>query len=224
MQRPPEDLRPEAGVETRLEFVLVVGVVHFPSSRFRSVSIPGLDLPEAAVQSGLPGELGVGPGLDDPAAVENDDAVGVNKGGQPVGDHKRRGPAPALLQRLEDHRLGLPVDGAHGVVEDEQGRVLQHGPGDGHALPLAAGKGDPALADKGVVALFKGEDRVVDARRPGGLLDLGVGGPPWPSRRLSRSDFENRKGSCITTPICERTHFRGRVESSRPSSRIDPSA
>ena len=44
-------------------------------------------------------------------------------------------------------RLGLEVDGAGGLVEDQDRRVLQESARERHALPLASGEGHAALAD-----------------------------------------------------------------------------
>ena len=49
--------------------------------------------------------------------------------------------------------LHLDVDGAGGVVEDQDRRVDEQGPGDGDALALAAREGVAPLADHGVVAV-----------------------------------------------------------------------
>ena len=58
----------------------------------------------------------------------------------------------------------------------DDGRVLQQHPGDGQALLLAARQAVAPLADDGVVAVGQGGDDVVDAGRPAGRLQLGVGG------------------------------------------------
>ena len=54
------------------------------------------------------------------------------------------------------------------------GGVLQHGPGDGDALPLTAGEVGAASAHYGVKALLQTGDEAVTARRVGGCLHLGV--------------------------------------------------
>ena len=55
-------------------------------------------------------------------------------------------------QRLLHERLVLGVEVAGGLVEHDDGRVLQQHPGDGQALLLAAGQPVAALADDRVVA------------------------------------------------------------------------
>src|SRR5215218_4984754 len=68
-------------------------------------------------------------GLDDPAVLDHGDLVGLDHGGEPVGDHDGR---PSLAQpphRLGDPGLGGHVETAGRLVQDEQGRVGQPGPG-----------------------------------------------------------------------------------------------
>ena len=94
-------------------------------------------------------QLVVGPHLGDAAAVDHHDAVGVLHGGQAMGDDEDRAPLHQLGQRLLDQELALRVEIGRGLVQDEDGRILQEGAGDGQALPLAAGEPDAALADLG---------------------------------------------------------------------------
>ena len=63
----------------------------------------------------------------------------------------------ASFSRLWPHQdLALVVQGAGGLVQDQDGRVLQEDAGDGDALLLAAGELDAALTDIGVVAILQG--------------------------------------------------------------------
>jgi len=78
----------------------------------------------------------------------------------------------ALLERVEDVGLRARVDRAQRVVQDQDGRILEECARDGDALPLAAGQGDPPLADHGVVAVVEVDDRVVDAGRARRAHDL----------------------------------------------------
>jgi hypothetical protein len=53
-------------------------------------------------------------------------------------------------QRLLDFLLGGRIERRCGLVEDQDGRCLENGAGDGHALLLAARQFQPALADHGI--------------------------------------------------------------------------
>lgn len=58
-----------------------------------------------------------------------------------------------------------------GTHEHEDRRIFEHGPRQRHPLLLAAAEPDTTLADDRVVAVGKGKDSVVDARRLGDLDD-----------------------------------------------------
>ena len=68
-------------------------------------------------------------------------------------------PSARPVERLLDGALGLHVERAGGLVEDEHGRVAQDRARDRDALLLAAGEAVAALADDGVVAVGQRGDR-----------------------------------------------------------------
>ena len=69
-----------------------------------------------------------------------------------MGDDDERRGAPQLLHGGHDIGLVLRVQGAGGLVEQDDRGALEQGAGDGHALALTAGQGAPALADPRVPA------------------------------------------------------------------------
>ena len=137
-------------------------------------------------------QLLVGAALDDPALVEHDDLVGVAHGREPVGDRDRRAPLGQPLELGLDGRLGLRVERARRLVEDQHRRVAQDRPRDRHPLLLAAREAVAALADDRVVAVGQRRDQVVDPRRPRRVLDLLVGRVGRAKRRFSRTLAWNR--------------------------------
>ena len=118
----------------------------------------------------------VGAALDDLAVVQDEDLVGVADGGEPVRDGDRGASCRHGVDGFLDGLLGLRVEGARGLVEDEDGRVAQDGAGDREALLLAAGEPVAALADHGVVAVGQRQEVVVDLRCLRGRDELVVGG------------------------------------------------
>src|SRR6476659_3204966 len=108
---------------------------------------------EGGVAAAAGQELVVGATLDDLAAVEDEDLVGVADGGEPVGDGHRGAALGEVVERLLHGALGAGVEGAGGLVEEQDGRVAQDGPRDRDALLLAAREPVAALADDGVVPL-----------------------------------------------------------------------
>ena len=91
-------------------------------------------------------------GADDAAAVDHDDAVGIDGGGQPMRDHERGAVAHELLERVLHQPLALRIERAGGLVEQQDRRILEDGARDGDALLLAAREPRAALAEEGVVA------------------------------------------------------------------------
>ena len=90
--------------------------------------------------------------VDDPAVLQEDEAVGVAHGRQPVGDGDHRELAAQRPQRARDPGFGHRVQRRRGLVEHEESRPLVQRPGDAQALALAAGEPHATLADDGLQA------------------------------------------------------------------------
>jgi hypothetical protein len=87
------------------------------------------------------------------------------------------GPARALaLERVGDAAFAGHVQVAGSLVQAQQGRVGDPGPGEGHQLPLPGRQQRPPLAHLGVVAVGQAGDHLVGPDRPGGRLDRGSRG------------------------------------------------
>jgi hypothetical protein len=120
-------------------------------------------------------QLGRGAGLDDTAVGDHRDLVGLGDGGQPVGDDDG-GPARAqALEGVGDAGLAGRVQVGGGLVQDQQGRVGDPGPGEGDQLALPGRQQRAPLADLGVVAVGQAGDDLVGPDGAGGRLDLGPG-------------------------------------------------
>ena len=120
-------------------------------------------------------ELGRGAGLDDAAVGDHGDLVGLGDRGQAVGDDDG-GPARAeALEGVGDAGLAGRVQVAGRLVQDQQGRVGDPGPGEGDQLALPGGQQGAPLADLGVEAVGQAGDDLVGPDGPGGGLDLGPG-------------------------------------------------
>ena len=91
---------------------------------------------------------------------------------KPMGDGDRRAALDQVVERFLDLALGLGVDRAGGLVEDQDPRVDQQGAGDRNPLPLAARKRLAPLADQRVVAVGQTQDELVGARGAGRGDDL----------------------------------------------------
>src|SRR5689334_15608890 len=89
----------------------------------RGDELPELLVEEGGVEAALRQESGVGAGLDQSAAVEDQDPVGGEDGGEAVGDHQGGAAALEGLQRLLDEVLGGGVEVARRLVEDQDAGI-----------------------------------------------------------------------------------------------------
>ena len=158
------------------------------------------------------------PSVDDPAVVDHDDAVGEPQGRAAVGDEDRGAVGHERAQRVVDGLLGRGVDGRGGVVEHEDARVGDDGPGQGDALALAARQREAALADDGVVAVGQLVDEPLGAGRHGRGRGPRRRWRRGGRRRCStRTVSENRNASSNTTPTWRRSESSVTSRTSMPS-------
>ncbi|KAH0533739.1 hypothetical protein FGG08_007578 [Glutinoglossum americanum] len=121
-------------------------------------------------------QLVVGAGLDDAAAIDHRHAVDIADGREPVRDDDRGPSAHRLLQGdLHGPFAGL-VEGAGGLVEDQDPRIAVERPGDREALALAPGQARTPVAQDVVQALGETADEfrgIGQLRGPPGALLVG---------------------------------------------------
>jgi hypothetical protein len=87
----------------------------------------------------LPGQqLVVRAVLDEPSAVEDQDAVGVADRREAVSDHERGAAVEELVHRLLDRAFGLAVERARGLVEEQDRRAVVESARDRDPLLLPA--------------------------------------------------------------------------------------
>ncbi len=98
--------------------------------------------------------------------LHDQDLVGVDDGGQAVGDHQGGVVGGDAPQGGLDGLLGARVQGRGGLVEDQDGGIFEDHPGDGHPLLLAARQLQSAFAHRGVIALGRGLDELVQVGQP----------------------------------------------------------
>ena len=60
---------------------------------------------------------------DDPAMIENRDAIGLEDGGEPVRDDDHRPPIHEAIQSLLDEALALRVERARRLVQEKNRRI-----------------------------------------------------------------------------------------------------
>src|SRR6476660_3367814 len=164
-------LEPLGGSRRRIELV----VDHLGQALARLIGL-ALACPEACVNAATGEKLLVRAPLDTLTMVEHDAVVGVDHGGETMGDDERRALARDPLQRVLDLLLSVAVERRGRLVEHEDGRRFEDGAGDGHALLLAARELQSPLAHERVVALRQRYDKVVDLGKFRRLAHLAVAG------------------------------------------------
>ena len=78
----------------------------------------------------------VGAYFDEMAVLQDENTVGTDDAGEPVGDYQGSTALHEAVQGFLDDGLVLGVHAGQGLVEDKDWGVLQEGPSDGDALPL----------------------------------------------------------------------------------------
>ena len=89
-----------------------------------------------------------------------------------MGEDQRRSPDHQALQRLRDDRLVLRVHGRKRLVQHQDRRITQQGPGNCEALTLAAGEPDAPLPNDRCVALRQRNNELVRIRVSRRRLDV----------------------------------------------------
>src|SRR5271167_4289964 len=118
--------------------------------------------------------------LNDFPAVEHGNAVGIAHGRNTMRDENRSASPHHFAEMVQNPVFGLGVYAGQRIVEDENARVAKDGAGDRGALFLAAGKGDAALADEGLIAIGKTLDIDRDIGGVCSRVNLIVAGLPSP--------------------------------------------
>ena len=94
--------------------------------------------PEFVVGAFAGDEFGVRAVFDDATVFPDHDAIEVLDRAQTVGDDKRRAPEHKFFERLLDIMLASAVERTGCLVEDDNGRIFEHGAGDRDTLALSA--------------------------------------------------------------------------------------
>src|SRR5260370_25356529 len=99
------------------------------------------------------------------AALDTKQSVAAIERGRPMRDDKTRAARTQPLQRGDDRRLRVQVDGTRRLVENQDRRVLQEGAGEGDPVAFAAGEAHAAVAGGGSVGLRQTANTVVGFSR-----------------------------------------------------------
>src|SRR5579883_1559589 len=108
---------------------------------------------EVVVEAAGAKELVVGAALDDLAIFERQHLVGVADRAQPVGDDERSPPVEELFQRFLNQPLGSRIHRRGSLIQNQNPRVGQGGPGNRQQLTLALAQATAPLAEHRLVAV-----------------------------------------------------------------------
>ena len=118
----------------------------------------------------------MGADLSNHPVIQDDDAIGPSRGAQPMRDDQG-GPLPGQPSSRRAHcSLARQIQGRGRLIEQQDVRVDELGPGQRDELTLPRREVVSPLPDLGEVPTGQGRDHVVRPDRPRGGLDLGIGG------------------------------------------------
>ena len=157
-----------------------------------------------------------------PALVEEYDLIQPLHRGNAVGNEQGGLACPAVLEVIEDDLLGAGIHRRDGVVQDQDGCVLEQGAGDGDALLLAAGtllgwsdlstvpyslddsqEQEPPVPDLSETGSEKSLADADNDETPADDLPAGNPTPKTPDEESDDDDPADDDGSTTTPPVCK---------------------
>jgi len=96
--------------------------------------------------------------LHDSPLTQDEDEVGASNRRQSVCDHQHRAPTHEAPYGLLHQALRFGIEGAGGLVENEDGTIGQYRPCDGDPLALATRQMSSPLTHDHIVPPWKGTD------------------------------------------------------------------
>ena len=120
-----------------------------------------LQAEERGIAAAAAQQIVVEAALDDLAALDHQNGVGMHDGVQAMGDHDGGAVLAEMVDRLLHGFFGFRIERSSRFIEQDDRRVLDQRAGDRNALALAAGELQAVLADRRVVALREIGDEVV---------------------------------------------------------------
>src|SRR6476646_5731424 len=114
----------------------------------------------------------VGPAFHDSSLLKNQDLVNLADGGEAMGDDEGGTVLHQKLQAVLNQLLRFRIEAGSRLVQNEDSRVGEDGPGNGRALLLAPGKLQSAFSDNRVVLAVETLDKFIDMGNAAGLDDL----------------------------------------------------
>ena len=118
----------------------------------------------------------MGAHFDNAPGFHHGDMVRIADRAEPMGDHKCRAPHREIFEGSLDLAFGLGIKCGSGLIQNEDWRVAQENPGDGHTLFLPARERYTAFAHDSIKPVWQLVDHIAQAGFFGGEADLFFGG------------------------------------------------
>ncbi len=114
--------------------------------------------------------------LDDSAFIKDNDVICVDNRGQTMRDHQGRAVLCHAVEGVLNFLFRVTIERGGCLVQHQDRRTFQDRAGDRHALLLAAGQFETALADHRLVTVRQVADEPVDLGHRGCFAHLRVAG------------------------------------------------
>ena len=98
-------------------------------------------------------QLVVGTAFGDDTVSDGYNAAGIADGGKPMGNDQCGSAHCQIVKGLLNFCFRHRIQSGSGFIQDQNGRILQEDPGNGHTLLLTAGKQSAPFAHIGVETL-----------------------------------------------------------------------
>ena len=116
----------------------------------------------------------MGTALHNRAAVEDDNLVGITDGRDTMRDQYRRSSGHHFGQVPKDLFFCVSVNARERVIKDQNARVADDSPLDGHSLLLAAGERQAAFSDHGFKPFRQTQNFRQDVGNLGGVFHVAI--------------------------------------------------
>ena len=131
-----------------------------------------LQFVELRVQAARPKQIVVPATFDDPPFIDHEDHIGALNCGQPMGDHNSGLAFDQPVQSIENQFFRRRIQPRARLIQNQDRRIANNGPGDGDPLALASGERHAPLADNRVVPFRHLLDELVGIGQLGSAQNL----------------------------------------------------
>ena len=121
-------------------------------------------------------QLGMRAGFHHPSLIKNDDPVGLPDGGESVSDDHGGSIRLESVKGVAHALFAERIEVRGGLIQNQDGGILQESPCDRHPLALTSGEAGSAFAHWGLQTLGEALHEFGECRKFHRLVQLGLGG------------------------------------------------